>query len=131
MNKILISGLLMLFFIGACVTMAGKWDEAKLNAVSDQCKEEYLAKAPSTSRWYNLKTQERNKKKKEYDEYKKLRLELYRAIYNFKRTYLAAVDPDGRCRKNECTGLEKLRKLIVEACPVAGESFPAVASDTN
>jgi hypothetical protein len=127
MNRILIScALLALFLSRACVTVPAKWDEARLNTAADQCKEEYRAKEPSTSGWYDLKTQERNKKKKEYDEYKKQQLELYRAVYNFKKIYQAAVDDEGKCRRDACKTLEKLRKQITDACPTAGESFPVV-----
>jgi hypothetical protein len=127
MNRILIScALLAIFFIRACMTMPAKWDGARLKGAADRCKEEYRLKEPSTSGWYDLKTQERNKKKKEYEEYKKQQLELYRAVYNFKKIYLAAVDEGGRCRKDACKVLEKLRKQITDACPAAGESFPAV-----
>jgi len=117
---------LLILITGACVTPPEKWIEARIDTIGEQCKQEYLAKQPSTARWYNLKTQERNKKKKEYDEFKKKQLDLYRALHTFQKLYLDTVNPDGTCKNNECMALEKLRLQIIEACPFAGESLPVV-----
>jgi hypothetical protein len=126
MKKIIGFAVIVFFVAVACVTPPDRRNEFSVDAVSDLCKQEYLDRQPSTTRWYNLKTQERNKKKKELEEYKKKQLELYRAIYNFKRIYSASVDASGICKGGECAALEKIRVQILEACPEAGGKIPAV-----
>jgi hypothetical protein len=124
MKKIIVRALLILFFAGSCATVPEKWSEAKIDLILEQCKQEYLDKQPQTSRWYNLKTQERNKKKKEYEEYKKKQLDLYRTLYGFKKMYIESVDAGGFCRASDCQAMEKLRMQIIEACPSSGGSLP-------
>ncbi len=111
-------------FATTCATLPEKWAEMKIDEVLEKCKQEYLDQQPPTSRWYNLKTQERNKKKKEYEEYKKKQLDLYRALYGFKKTYLETIDAGGFCKASDCQALEKLRAQIIEVCPSSGGYLP-------
>ncbi|OHD63393.1 MAG: hypothetical protein A2176_00440 [Spirochaetes bacterium RBG_13_51_14] len=129
MKTVCLAAVLAVALASACVTLGGKWSESKIDEASEKCFAENDALKPPTARWYNLGTQERTKKKKELDEYRKKRIELYQHIYNFKSGYLTRVDSDGKCRKKECASLEKIRELIIEGCPEAGASFPSVAPD--
>jgi hypothetical protein len=102
----------------------GKWGEGKIDSLSEECIAENDALKPSTAKWYNLSTQERVKKKKEMEQYKKKRIDLYQSIHNYKALYTAHVARNGKCQVKECAPLAKLRKEIVEGCPVAGANFP-------
>ena len=126
MKNIVMSAIITFLFLVACATLMGKWSVSKIDAMSERCIAENDELKPSTSRWHNLSTQERTKKKKELDDYRKKRIELYQSLYNFKNIYLNKIDNDGKCRKNDCKSLEKIRQLIVAGCPETGESFPTV-----
>lgn len=130
MKKIIICTVIQIFVLTACATMMGRWSVSKLDKMSDQCIAENEGLKPTiTKKYHNLSTQDRTKKKKEFEDYRKKRIELYQTLYNFKTIYLAHTDNDGMCRKNECKPLEKLRMLIVAGCPVTGEYFPACNPD--
>lgn len=113
----------------ACASIMGKWGESRLEKLSDKCLAENEGLKPSTSRWQNLSTQERTKKKREFEQYKKKRIDLYQAIHAFKAVYASSIDKDGKCRVKECASLEKTRLQIIEGCPGTGESFPRTAAE--
>lgn len=113
----------------ACASMMGKWGESRLDKLSEKCLAENEALKPSTSRWQNLSTQARQKKKRELEEYKKKRIDLYQAIHTFKAVYTSSVEKDGKCHAKECASLERMRAQILEGCPGAGESFPRTAAE--
>ena len=120
------SAIITFSFLVACATLMSKWSASKIDTMSERCIAENDELKPSTTRWHNLSTQERTKKKKELSDYRKKRIELYQSLYNFKNIYLTNTDNVGKCRKNECKPLEKIRLLIVAGCPTTGESFPTV-----
>lgn len=113
----------------ACASIMGKWGESRLDKLSEKCLAENEALKPSTSRWQNLSTQARQKKKREFEEYKKKRIDLYQALHTFKAVYTSSIDKDGKCRVKECASLERVRAQIVEGCPGAGEAFPHTAAE--
>jgi hypothetical protein len=129
MKRIIVAAAAALFCITACATFMGKWNDSRIDALAEKCLAENDERKPSTSKWHNLSTQARTKKKREMDDYRKKRIELYQAIQKFKSVYTAHVDSDGRCRKNECKSLEHLRLLVIVGCPNTGESYPRVKSE--
>jgi hypothetical protein len=129
MKNIILSAAISLLMLGACATLSGKIGAGKIDKMSEQCLEENDALKPSTAKWHNLSTQERTKKKKEFNDYKKNRIELYQSLHSFKNLYLSLVDDDGKCRKKECKSLEKALKEIVSGCPTTSESFQKIASE--
>lgn len=122
MRRILLSALVALIFMVACATM-GKWSDSRIEKIAERCLAENDELKPSTSKWHNLSTQARARKKREMNEYRKRRIELYQSIDSYKKSYVF-VDSDGRCRKNECKSIDRLRLLILAGCPTTGESFP-------
>lgn len=106
--------------------MMGKMSESSLEALAERCKEENLAQKPSTKNWHNLGTQERTKKKRELEDYRKKRIALYQSLHQFTTVYSAHVERNGACRKKECASLELVRQKIIEGCPQAGLGFPSV-----
>ena len=132
MKKIILCSVVGIFSLIACATLMGKWSASKIDKMSEQCITENEGLKPAmTKKFHNLSTQDRVKKKKELEDYRKKRIELYQSLHNFKTIYLAHADNDGACRKNECKPLEKLRVLIVAGCPATGESFPTSKPDTQ
>ncbi len=128
MKRIMLSALIsvaFLAFLASCATLGGKWGESRLEKLSQKCLTENDELKPSTSKWHNLSTQARARKKREMNEYRKRRIELYQYLDSYKKGY-PSVDRDGRCRKKECASLDRLRLLIIAGCPVTGESFPRV-----
>lgn len=114
-----------------CILFAGaalfaKMSQSRLDDIAEKCKDEHLVTKPSKMGWQNLSTQQRSKKKREFDEWQKKRINLYRDLETFTNLYDRHVDKDGKCRKNECRTLEHLRLKIIEACPASGTSLPSV-----
>lgn len=129
MKRVMLSAAALVIVLTACATFSGKMGASKIDTLSARCLAENDALKPSTSKWYNLSTQERTKKKKEFSDYKKKRIELYQNLDTFKSLYLAHAEKDGKCVKSECKPLVKIRKEIVEGCPSTGESFPDAVSE--
>jgi hypothetical protein len=130
MKNMALSGILTFLFLAACTTLMGRWSASKIDTMSDRCIAENEELKPAMAKkFHNLSTQERTKKKKELEDYRKKRIEIYQSLYNFKTIYLTHTDNDGTCRKNECKPLEKLRSLIAAGCPETGESFPTFNTD--
>jgi hypothetical protein len=130
MKKIILFAVIQIFVLTACATMMGRWSVSKLDKMSDQCIAENEGLKPTiTKKFHNLSTQDRTKKKKEFEDYRKKRIELYQSLDSFKTIYIAHTEKDGTCRKDECKPLEKLRMLIISGCPVTGEYFPACNPD--
>ena len=127
MKKVILSAIIVLVFLVSCATMGGKWGQSKIDKLTEQCLTENDNLKPSTSKWHNLSTQARAKKKREMNEYRKRRIELYQSLDSYKKGYVF-VDGDGKCRKNECKSLDRLRLLVLAGCPTIGESFPRVAA---
>ncbi|HNW28065.1 MAG TPA: hypothetical protein PKN50_06305 [Spirochaetota bacterium] len=125
MKRVMISAVLAMIFLASCMTMGGRWSQARIDSMSEKCLTENDELKPSTAKWYNLSTQARAKKKREMNEYRKRRIELYQSLDGYKKNYVH-VDNDGKCRKNECKSLDRLRLLIIAGCPKTGESFPRV-----
>ncbi len=124
MKKILSSITAILGVLVACATLSGKMGQSRLDGIVARCQDEHLSTRPSKVLWHNLSTLERNKKKREFDEWQKKRIDLYRALETFRDLYRLRVDDDGKCRKNECQALQKIRMKIIDACPEAGDSLP-------
>jgi hypothetical protein len=125
MKRIIIFSAVTIFFLTACTTLMGKWSASKIDTMSERCIAENDELKPAISKkFHNLSTQDRTKKKKELEDYRKKRIELYQSLYNFKNIYLTHTDKNGKCLKNECKALEKIRQSIVSGCPTTGESFP-------
>jgi hypothetical protein len=130
MKKIIAGAVAHIFLLMACATLMGKWSESKIDRISEQCIAENEGLKPTIQKkFHNLSTQDRVKKKKELEDYRKKRIELYQSLYNFKTIYLSHIDNDGVCRKNECKPLEKLLAVIISGCPVIGEYFPTFTAD--
>ena len=125
MKPVVMTVIVTLLFLASCATMGGKWGQSRIDGLSEKCLKENDDLKPSTSKWHNLSTQARARKKREMNEYRKRRIELYQSIDSYKKGYVF-VDGDGRCRKNECRSLDRLRLLIIAGCPANGESFPRV-----
>ncbi len=125
MKRVILSAIITLVFMTACVTVGARWGQSKIENMSEKCLKENDELKPSTAKWHNLSTQARSRKKREMNEYRKRRIELYQSLDSYKKNY-PAVDSDGKCRKNECRSLDRLRLLIIAGCPVTGESFPRV-----
>lgn len=124
MRSLAIPAAAILILAIACASIMGKWGEGKIDSLSEECLAENDALKPSTAKWYNLSTQERVKKKREMEQYKKKRIDLYQALDSYKKLYTAHAAGNGKCKVKECAPLAKLRREIVEGCPVAGASFP-------
>jgi hypothetical protein len=129
MKRLVIPAVAALIMLAACASIMGKWGESRLEKLAEKCIAENKALEPSKARWQNLSTQARTKKKRELEEYKKKRIDLYQAIDTFEKVYAASVGSDGKCRAKECATLEKLRVEIIEGCPGTGESFPRTAPE--
>lgn len=125
MKRAMLSGFITMVFLASCATLGGRWSQSRIDAMSEKCLTENDELKPSTAKWHNLSTQARAKKKREMNEYRKRRIELYQSLDSYKKNYVH-VDSDGKCRKNECRSLDRLRLLIIAGCPVTGESFPRV-----
>ena len=128
MKRLVVPAAAALVLCLACASIMGKWGESRLDKLSEKCIAENEGLKPSTKGLFNLSTQARQKKKREIEEYKKKRIELYQAIHDFKTVYTAYVGGNGKCQVKECALLEKLRAKIVEGCPGNGESFPLTAA---
>jgi hypothetical protein len=125
MKKVVLSAIVTLVMLAACATLGGKWGASKIEKLSEKCLAENDELKPSTAKWHNLSTQARAKKKREMNEYRKRRIELYQSLDSYKKNYIF-VDDDGKCRRNECRSLDRLRLLIIAGCPANGELFPRV-----
>ena len=126
MKRLIVSAALAAAGITACATMSGKLSESRLDDLAARCTEENDAAKPPTSRWHNLSSQERKKKRKELEDYRRDRIKLYQSLHEFRLLYMNHVDKDGTCRNRECAPLAKHREIIITGCPVAGEEFPSV-----
>ncbi len=128
MKRVFVAAFLTLAFMASCATLTGRWSNSKIDTMSEKCLKENDELKPSTSKWHNLSTQARSRKKREMNEYRKRRIELYQSLDSFKKIY-PLVDSDGKCRKKECGSLDRLRLMIIAGCPVTGESFPRAKSE--
>ncbi|MBN2158941.1 MAG: hypothetical protein JW807_06060 [Spirochaetes bacterium] len=124
---VLIAATIFAFY--ACATMMGRWSESKFEKMSEKCLAENKAKEPSTEKWHNMTTKERNEKKKELDDFKKKRIELYQDLYTFKSVYLEHAERNGTCIKSECKPLEKIRLRIISGCEKTGELLPLIKAE--
>jgi len=121
----MLSAVIAMIVLASCATLGGRWSQSRIENLSEKCLKENDELKPSTAKWYNLSTQARAKKKREMNEYRKRRIELYQSLESYKKNYVH-VDSDGICRKNECRSLDRLRLLVIAGCPSTGESFPRV-----
>lgn len=126
MKRILIAAFLGAAVLVACATMSGKVSESRLEDLAERCTEENEAMKPSTSRWHNLSSQERKKKRKELEDYRRDRIRLYQSLHDYTEIYTQYVDKDGWCRARECVPLAKHREIIANGCPIAAEDLPPV-----
>jgi hypothetical protein len=128
MKGIMLSAVITVVFMASCATLGGKWGESRIEKLSQKCLTENDGLKPSTKYWHNLSTQARSRKKREMNEYRKRRIELYQSLDTYRKCY-PLVDGDGKCRKKECASLDRIRLLIMAGCPVTGESFPRVKAE--
>ncbi len=126
MKRILIAAVMGTAALVACATLSGKVSESRLQDLAARCTEENEAMMPSTTRWHNLSSQERRKKRKELEDYRKDRIRLYQSLHEYTRVYAQYVDKDGWCRQRECAPLAKHREIIMNGCPIAAEDLPSV-----
>lgn len=127
MKKIISSLVITACVMGAGAALLGKMGPSRLDKIAAQCKEEHLVSKPSKTGWQNLSTQARSRKKREFDEWQKKRINLYRDLETFIILYNRHVEGDA-CRKNECRPTPRLRQQIITACPDAGASLPEVTA---
>jgi hypothetical protein len=126
MKRILLAAVLAAAALVACATRRGKMSESRLNDLAARCTEENESMKPSTSRWHNLSSQERRKKRTELEDYRRDRIRLYQSLHDYTSIYTRHVDKDGWCRTGECASLAKHREIIMSGCPIAAEDLPLV-----
>jgi hypothetical protein len=129
MKSLIVPVVAVLVLTVACASIMGRWSESKLDSMSEKCLTENEGLKPSEKGLSNLSSQARTRKKREIEDYKKKRIDLYQSLHTFKVVYTAHIGGDGKCHARECALLEKTRQEIIKGCPGVGESFPHAAAE--